>query len=440
MSAASGSVRRVFRSRPEPPAPVSPSGGRRRGGFTIVLLGALVGAAAPARAAEVPSAQARIAHAEFLSQAPPPEQPVAVCVIDTGVDLTTDAAPAVVQRLAYDGGTPDDLGGVSGGKHGTYVAGIIASQVDGKGSAGIWPHAKIVSVRVFPGGTQGTTADAYIQAIHRCLESPHRVKVINLSLGGIDQESAQLPQLENKIQGARTIYGVNVVAAAGNGGGSVGYPARFPTTFAIGGTDVGDAFCWFSNRGDGLDISTLGCDVELSMGGGALGLGRGTSFAAPIMSGALAALRAYKPELTVDQAEQLVLTTARSAPAGKFLDAAALFRSAGLGPMVDTYQPPPPSAPNGELVVVSDTGPNPFAALRPRKPALRSLRRRGRSLVLRLRHVHSWSRVVVQVGLRRFKRRGARVKVPAKRWRRLVVWVVEPGIGRSEPLIIRRRR
>ena len=118
-----------------------------------------------ASAAEAPTPQAVDANAEFLAYAPPPPVPAKVCVVDTGVDLTTDAAPAVIERHSVFGGTTDDVGGSGLAKHGTLVAGVIASQLDGRDSVGIWPQARIVSVRVFAGSGGGTTTAAVIAAL-----------------------------------------------------------------------------------------------------------------------------------------------------------------------------------------------------------------------------------------------------------------------------------
>ena len=123
-----------------------------------------------ASAAEAPTPQAVDANAEFLAYAPPPPVPAKVCVVDTGVDLTTDAAPAVIERHSVFGGTTDDVGGSGLTKHGTLVAGVIASQLDGHDSVGIWPQARIVSVRVFAGSGGGTTTAAVIAALDLCRE------------------------------------------------------------------------------------------------------------------------------------------------------------------------------------------------------------------------------------------------------------------------------
>src|SRR5919202_6422079 len=76
---------------------------------TVVVVPAAAGAP-PAAHAEGPTPQAIAAHAEFLASpsTPKPAAPVKVCVVDTGVDLTTDAAGAVIEGYSQFGGAVAD--------------------------------------------------------------------------------------------------------------------------------------------------------------------------------------------------------------------------------------------------------------------------------------------------------------------------------------------
>jgi hypothetical protein len=282
--------------------------------------------------------QAAAAHAEFLATLPaPPTGAGTVCVIDSGIDTDTDLGPALTSRSAFDAGTPNDTGakgddGTQLPKHGTYVAGVIASQIDGVGTNGIWPAAKVMSRRVFGGPTSGATASAYINAITWCQSDPS-LKVVNLSLSGLSATLSERQVLENKIGGLRGApYFVNVVAAAGNNGvGYAGYPASGLGVFAVGATDGVGVLTPFSNRGTGVDISTFGSATCLSTYGGShLARGHGTSYAAPLVSAVLDALRSYKPSLTPDQAEALLIDTADTTSAGAVLNAANAFAAAGV--------------------------------------------------------------------------------------------------------------
>ena len=140
-----------------------------------------------ASAAEAPTPQAIDANAEFLASPslPAPPVPGKVCVVDTGVDLTTDlGGPAAVERYSVWGGTVDDVGGAGIPKHGTYVAGIIASKLDGQGSVGIWPQARIVSVRVFRGFGEWDYGIRLPRGAWRSA-AISGASVVNLSLSGL---------------------------------------------------------------------------------------------------------------------------------------------------------------------------------------------------------------------------------------------------------------
>jgi hypothetical protein len=70
-----------------------------------------------------------------------------------------------------------------------------------------------------------------------------------------------------------------------------------------------------------------------------------------LVAAVLTALRGYKPELTPDEAEQLLTSTADARAAGKVINVAAAFRAAGLAAMVDAYQPPAPASPPSPAVI-----------------------------------------------------------------------------------------
>jgi subtilisin family serine protease len=418
---------------------------------TGVLAACLTGAlpAVPANAAEFPSPQAELANASFLATAPPPPNPVKVCVVDTGVDLNTDVAPAVVERYDVGGGPVDDLGGAGLPKHGTYVAGVIASALDGQGSVGVWPHAQIVSVRVFT--SAGTNYNRYLLGLDRCRE--RRVSVVNLSLGGLSEATAgQLEQIENRIRDLRDNRGINVVAAAGNSGGLVTYPARFPAAFSVGAADAADNTCSFSSRGAALDVWAFGCGTTLSLAGGASGRGDGTSFAAPVVSGVLAALRAYRPELTPVEAESFLLSSGRAAASGLQLDAAASFRAAGLGNIVSgPTSAPTPSPfpgptnrtedavpPQHSRVVVAPFTDDPVRELGVRRPRLRKVSYRKLVLQVDVRGVPEFARAVFKVDGRIYRRATGRLRVRLKRKPRSIEVRIEiPEIGVSPPLRVR---
>jgi subtilisin family serine protease len=295
-------------------------------------------AASPEWADATPTAWHQLARAESLLFAPEPPNPVAVCVVDSGVNITPDLEGVVIERLAYDGGDPGDTypqEGIDDG-HGTYVATFLAGQVNGWGGAGLWPRAKIVSVRVFPPGAKRATAAAYLRGLSECVQNPS-VAVINLSLGDVDASAAELAELEDRINDYRRHRNYNIVAAAGNRAGKVDVPARFPAALAVAATD-GAGLCAFSARGPEVDLLAPGCALTGADQHGRSVNFSGTSFAAPMVSAVLAALRSQR-HLTADAAERELLAASRNSSGGPVLDVEPLLDSLGLRPLAGTPIP-----------------------------------------------------------------------------------------------------
>jgi hypothetical protein len=461
-------------------------------------------AATPAWAtAEGPGTpQATAANATFLSNAPAPPTGGGVCIIDTGVDTDTDLGPALAGRttlLGSDGSTnPADFGAISDtgealGKHGTYVAGIVASQVDEKGTSGIWPAAKIYSVRVFAGGSAAAQVSHYINAISWCRQSPG-IKVINLSLSGLGgATSSERASLDDKIAEVRgPLYNINIVAAAGNNGSTatVGYPATSTGVFAVGATDSTGALSTFSNRGIGLDIATFGVGSCVTTNHGTnLATGQGTSYAAPVVSAVLAALRSYDPSLTPADAERLLLDNADTVGGTKVLNAAKAFRAdaaiaamaggaptTGLGAVVANVCEAPPVAAagggggggagasgatkdatathshvaDGQTVVVTNAPvpapmievklpDDPTESVRPSKPMLKSVSMRRGVLTVRITGRERGELALFRVDGKRFVRKSSTLRTRLKRhkrWRTIRVQLQRPGVGVSGTLVI----
>ena len=221
---------------------------------------------------------------------------VTVAVVDTGV--------ACFDKGPFSRGT--DLGGTrcEGGYnfvhdsseayddqgHGTHVAGTIAQTTNnGKGVAGLAYCARLMPVKVLNRFGWGTLADV-AEGIRYAADNG--AQVINLSLGGSGRSSI----LEDAVDHALS-KGVVVVAAAGNSGKAVGYPAAYDGVVAVSASDSNDKIAWFSSRGPEVAIAAPGVGVtqQTICDGGRnrceiFGTFNGTSMASPHVAGAAAML------------------------------------------------------------------------------------------------------------------------------------------------------
>ncbi|MBI2385342.1 MAG: S8 family peptidase [Elusimicrobia bacterium] len=208
-------------------------------------------------------------------------QGAAVAIIDTGVSRShPDLAGVVLGGFnALDPKRPDAWDDDQG--HGSHVAGTVAGKRDGKGVVGAAPLAKLYAVKVLDADGNGGYSSV-IAGIEWAVKKG--VKVANMSLGA-DEGSEAL----KRAVAAASKAGMTIVAAAGNGGGPVGFPASYPETLAIGASDVKDGVAEFSSRGPEVDFIAPGVNVRsVNMAGGWEELS-GTSMATPHVAG-LAAL------------------------------------------------------------------------------------------------------------------------------------------------------
>lgn len=303
-----------------------------------------------------------------LLQAPRPANPATICIIDTGVTPTPDLE--ITKRRSLLGGTLDDVWAAPGSPgHGTAVAHFAAGKVNGWGGAGAFPHARVTSVRIFPEGGGAAHWQDYVDALDHCQKLDARTKVILLSLGGQEIRPGEAAALENRIGRLRMDAGINIVVAAGNGGAAVDFPGRFSASFTVAAVERSGSLCEFSARGEGVDIAAPGCDLEQAGADGSLWRMSGSSFAAPIVAGALAALRSYDRRLGPDEAEKVLVSTGRRQGPIRVLDARAAMRAVGAGAVVDGYQAAPaPTGGSAEHVAVvsvpgiTDTAPLPVVS------------------------------------------------------------------------------
>lgn len=203
---------------------------------------------------------------------------IKVAVVDTGIDYDhPDLKPN------YFGGVnitssrkpPKDDNG-----HGTHVAGTIAAADNNIGVVGVAPRARLYAVKVLSRSGSGWISDI-IAGLEWC--AANNMDVANMSLG----LGTYVKSFDDACQAASDA-GVILVAAAGNDGGAVGYPAAFASVIAVSATTSSDKLPSWSSRGPEVDFAAPGVNILSTLSGGGYGTMSGTSMASPHVAGVVA--------------------------------------------------------------------------------------------------------------------------------------------------------
>lgn len=236
---------------------------------------------------------------------------VLVAVIDSGIDplhpvfrgrtpfrgvdlIDNDTTPVDARdNIDNDGDTlVDELVG-----HGTLVAGVVLR---------VAPAAAILPIRVLD-SDGGSTTFRMIEGIYTAID--RGADIINLSLG----TPAPSPLIADAVAEAVAANRL-VVCAAGNDATdqTLRFPAGFsgPGLLAVAATNNADRLAPFSNFGAAISIAAPGDPVLGPVPGNAFGSARGTSFAAPIVSGVAALVRSLTPCLPATDVQARLLNTA----------------------------------------------------------------------------------------------------------------------------------
>jgi len=220
---------------------------------------------------------------------------VNVAVIDTAIDETH---PAIKDAIALEFDAMPGIE-VTARDHGTSVVGLIAGTGEFRGMA---PGSKIFHARAFEGGK--SNMDIILSALD--WSAGQDVRIINMSFVGPKNEL-----LREACDAARERDIVLVAAAGNNGPGApYGYPAAYDGVIAVTATDDKDQLMAQANRGPYVFVSAPGVNMLAPVGGGA-DLVTGTSFAAAVVTGAIANLIHAEPDRSADWIAAALSSTAR---------------------------------------------------------------------------------------------------------------------------------
>jgi hypothetical protein len=228
--------------------------------------------------------------------------PVTVAIVDTGVDLShPDLKDRIVSgtNILTPSQPPQDDSG-----HGTNVAGIIAAVTNnGEGIAGIAPNARIMPIKAI--ASSGLGQEEHLgQGIRYAVDNGADIVVLSLGL------HLYSSYLSNIVAYAES-KGVLMVAATGNLGESVMYPAAYPSVIAVGGASLTNAYKSMSNFGPEVDLMAPWYVYTTTMGGG-YAYKEGTSMAAPQVTAVAALMLGLNPDLKPSDIRERLRQTAFS--------------------------------------------------------------------------------------------------------------------------------
>lgn len=204
--------------------------------------------------------------------------PIRVGIIDTGIsnkhpDLLANVKGGV-NTINPRKNWNDDNG------HGSHVAGIVAARDNDTGVIGVGPAIDLYAIKVLGAGGSGYLSDV-IEGIQWAVANS--LQVVNLSLG----TSSDVQSLHDAVIAAKSA-GIVVVAAAGNSGGSVIFPAAYPEAIAVSATDQNNVVASWSSRGSEVDLAAPGVSIYSTYKGTGYATLSGTSMAAPHVAGSAA--------------------------------------------------------------------------------------------------------------------------------------------------------
>jgi subtilisin len=131
-----------------------------------------------------------------------------------------------------------------------------------------------------------------------------------MSLGASKGNDALKAAVEAMAKG-----GVALIAAAGNSGSAVGFPAAYPGAIAVAAMDSNDKIASFSSRGPQVAVAAPGVDVKSTYMQGGYSTLSGTSMATPHVSG-LAALAIAAKGISGEASVRAALRAAANPLAG----------------------------------------------------------------------------------------------------------------------------
>jgi subtilisin family serine protease len=211
----------------------------------------------------------------------------------------------------------------------------------------------IMPVKVLAWDGSGLDSDIFSGAVWAV---DHGANVLNMSFGGVDGSDTMQAAVNYAYNN-----GCICVAAAGNDGSTVWYPAAYSTVISVAATDSNDQRASFSNFGK-IDVSAPGVDIWSCNNVPSVPYSSedGTSFSSPHVAGLAALIVMKYPGISPDQAVKLIEQTSDTLNANGYdqytgwgrinvLRALSSPQNFSRAAAVNTYNWPNPFSPENDM-------------------------------------------------------------------------------------------
>ena len=224
---------------------------------------------------------------------------IKVAIIDSGLDMTENID--VAGRINLIPGEEEVLPlfeDTTG--HGTSIASIISANSDYEFSdvVGINDQIELYSAKVMD-YTNSAPISRVIEGIYWAIEQD--VDIINISFGTAQNSEALYMAIRDAYDS-----GILIIAASGNSGGAIEYPAAYDEVMAVGSVDSMGTISDFCSTGEEMEVVAPGELIKTTGGFGGEIIVSGTSMAVPHVVGIASILWQKDKTKSADFIRQLI--------------------------------------------------------------------------------------------------------------------------------------
>lgn len=239
---------------------------------------------------------------------------VKIAVIDNGLDVNHPDLKGAISSTYNVRKENEDVSHDYNENHGTLVTGIIGARANEIDIFGIASESTISFFKY----EYKLYADQATKIFKKVKELDP--DIVNCSFGGTYEVSEEEKQIiKDLAKNGRGGKGTIIVFSSGNRNIMTSSEAAIPEVISVGATNKDNNRSSYSNCSPYLDILAPGGDGGLKIlslsTDNTLAKKDGTSFAAPIVSGVIAMMLEANPDLTRDEVEYILHTTADKIPA-----------------------------------------------------------------------------------------------------------------------------